>query len=77
MANQYTFSIDIIAEDDDKNYYVIVPALPGCYSQGRTIEEAKRNIEDAIALHIQALKKTREPIPSEGTTFQTVIKVAA
>lgn len=77
MASQYTFSIDIIPEEDGQNYYVIVPALPGCYSQGKTIEEAKKNIEKAISLHIYSLKKTHDLIPSDGTSYQTVIKVAA
>jgi len=39
----------IIVEKYESGYYVgEVPALPGCFSQGRTIEELKRNIVEAI-----------------------------
>lgn len=73
----YTFSVDIVPEEDGKGYYVIVPALPGCFSQGRTIEKARRNIEKAISLHIQSLKRACIEVPAEGMAFQTAIKIAA
>ena len=39
----------IIIERDETGYYVAeVPALPGCFSQGETAEEARRNIKEAI-----------------------------
>ncbi|MDD5497757.1 MAG: type II toxin-antitoxin system HicB family antitoxin [Atribacterota bacterium] len=39
----------VIVEKDDSGYYVGgVPALPGCFSQGKTIEELKGNITEAI-----------------------------
>jgi len=39
----------IIVEKDETGYYVAeVPALPGCFTQGRTIEEVKKNIKEAI-----------------------------
>ncbi len=34
-------------------YWVEVPSLPGCFSQGETREEALENIKEAIALHIE------------------------
>ena len=41
--------LGIIVEKDESGYYVgEVPALPGCFSQGKTIEELKRNIAEAI-----------------------------
>ncbi|MBN2091711.1 type II toxin-antitoxin system HicB family antitoxin [candidate division KSB1 bacterium] len=42
--------LKIIIEKDESGYYVSeVPALPGCFSQGQTITEAKANIKEAIA----------------------------
>lgn len=39
----------VIVEKDESGYYVgEVPALPGCLSQGKTIEELKVNIAEAI-----------------------------
>jgi predicted RNase H-like HicB family nuclease len=37
--------------------------LPGCFSNGRTIEEAKRNIRDAIQQHVEALLAQGRPVP--------------
>jgi predicted RNase H-like HicB family nuclease len=34
-------------------YVVSVPVLPGCYSQGETIEEAQKNIQEAIELYLE------------------------
>jgi len=44
-----------IEEDEDGWYVATVPALPGCISQGKTEEEAKKNIAEAIELHLSAL----------------------
>ncbi len=48
----YSFQIVIEKEKDDPGYYAYSPALPGCFSNGKTVEEAKRNIREAIELHI-------------------------
>lgn len=78
MALRLRYKVEIIPEEDGIGYYVIVPALPGCFSQGKTIEAAKRNIAKAISLHIKSLKKAGEPIPSEPSeSYLTVIEVAA
>lgn len=39
-----------IEKDEDGFYVVECPLLEGCYSQGRTIDEALRNIREAICL---------------------------
>lgn len=38
----------IIDKGEDFGYVVHCPAIPGCHSQGNTIEEAIENIKDAI-----------------------------
>ena len=43
------------------------PSLPGCVSQGKTREEALKNIEDSIKGYIQSLKKHNEPVPPPVT----------
>lgn len=70
-------SIDIFPEEDGKGYYVVVPALPGCYSQGKTVEDAKKNIIKAISLHLSELKKKGEPLPRECLGYQSIIEIAA
>jgi len=48
---------------DDGSWSVIVPDLPGCYSWGRTREEAARNAGEAIDGHIEVMREFGEPIP--------------
>ncbi len=42
---------------EDRGYAVHCPALPGCYSQGDTREEAIDNIREAIEAYLESLKK--------------------
>ena len=48
----YSFQIVIEKEPEDEGYYAYSPTLPGCSSNGRTVEEAKRNIREAIEQHL-------------------------
>jgi len=44
-------------EKDEAGYYVAeVPALPGCYSQGKTYEQAIENIKEAIEGWIEVME---------------------
>lgn len=71
------FAIDVLPEEDGQGYYVVVPALPGCFSQGKTVEKAIENAQEAIALHVRALRKKGDSIPTQEKTFHTVIEIAA
>jgi predicted RNase H-like HicB family nuclease len=56
-------------------YFAIVPALPGCHTQGDSLEEAERNIAEAIEVYIESLKAHGEPVPEETKSFQGTITV--
>ena len=43
----------VIYQDEDKMWIVECPAVPGCVSQGRTREEATKNIKEAITLCLE------------------------
>ncbi|MFA4814687.1 MAG: type II toxin-antitoxin system HicB family antitoxin [Candidatus Gracilibacteria bacterium] len=43
----------LFTQEDDGRFSVSVPALPGCFSQGETLEEAKENIQEAIGLYLE------------------------
>ncbi len=43
----------VFESSDDGGYTVYVPALPGCISEGDTVEESRRNIVEAIALYLE------------------------
>lgn len=56
----------ILIPDEDGGYVVEVPSLPGCFSQGETIDEALENIKEAIALHIEDMNALGEAIPEDS-----------
>ena len=52
----YTYRI--IIEPDGEEYHGYVPALSGCHTHGRTIEETRLHLRDAIRLYIEHLNET-------------------
>jgi predicted RNase H-like HicB family nuclease len=63
----YTFEIVIEKEPEDEGYFAHSPQLPGCFSNGKTIEETKVNIREAVQLHIESLLAHGQPIPQRET----------
>jgi predicted RNase H-like HicB family nuclease len=59
----FSFEIVIEKEPEDEGYFAYSPTIPGCFSNGKTIEQAKRNIREAIAQHIDSLLGRDETIP--------------
>ncbi|ODS30019.1 MAG: hypothetical protein SCARUB_04874 [Candidatus Scalindua rubra] len=47
----------VIEEGEDYGYVAHCPAIPGCHSQGKTVEEAIGNIKDAIRGCLSVLDK--------------------
>lgn len=47
----------VIIEDETGGYIVFVPALPGCHTQGDTMEELVENVKEAIELYIETQTK--------------------
>lgn len=58
----YTFEIIIEKEPEDPGYLAYSPTLPGCFSNGATIEDAKHNIREAVQQHVAALQARGLPI---------------
>ena len=46
----------LIHKAGEGGFWAEVPALPGCFSQGETVEETIANTKEAIELHISCLK---------------------
>ncbi len=53
----------IVEEDEDGVFVSECPTLPGCISQGKTRQEALKNVKDAIKGYLESLKKHNEPVP--------------
>ena len=66
----------IFHQAEEGGYWAEAPALPGCYSQGESIEETIKNIREAIEAHIEALKEEGQEIPEEGEFVIGKIKVS-
>lgn len=64
---QQVYTIEVHpAEEDEEGFWVSVPALPGCFTQGATYDEAVSGAQEAIECYLEALAKRGEPIPSES-----------
>ena len=60
-----TLTFRTIIKKDGKYYHGLVPSLPGCHTQGKTIEETRENLREAIVGYLKVLKKHKQPIPLE------------
>ncbi len=66
----------IVHKAEEGGYWVEVPALPGCYSQGETLEETLSNAKEAIELYLEVLREERRAVPrDEEVVFK--VNVAA
>ncbi|MEA2883445.1 MAG: antitoxin HicB [Bradyrhizobium sp.] len=63
---EYAVRIDRLADSDGGGYLATVPELPGCMSDGRTPEEARRNVQEAITSWIEAAKEWKQEIPNRS-----------
>jgi len=54
----------ILRPEPEGGFTVIVPALPGCVTYGRTLAEAKKLAKDAISGYVASLRKHNEPVPT-------------
>jgi predicted RNase H-like HicB family nuclease len=55
---------------------VSCPALPGCYTQGDTIDEALENIKEAILLCLEDIRAQNQPIPDMSGVLISSVAVA-
>jgi len=60
----------VIHKDNDSDFGVIVPDLPGCFSAGKSVDEALIMAQEAIELHLEGLIEDGQPIPQPGAIEQ-------
>ena len=67
MSTEYT----IVIEKDEDGYYVgSVPALPGCHTQGKSIDQLLERMEEAIALWLE-VESEIDPMVDANTGVNT------
>ena len=72
------YSVLLQRDSEEPVYVVTVPALPGCFTQGATVEQAIDRAREAIALHVEGYAERGEPVPIESSPpLLTVVEVEA
>jgi predicted RNase H-like HicB family nuclease len=68
--------ISVIIEKDAFGYYAFSPDLPGCQSQGDSLEETVTNIKEAIALYLETLSPEEVSELASKEIFSTTVEVS-
>ena len=77
MKSMRTYTI-VVEPEEGGGYFVAVPALPGCFTRGSTIDECRERAIEAIEVHIAGLQADGEPVPEEiGAPQLLAVRVAA
>ncbi|MBE6111837.1 MAG: HicB family protein [Peptococcaceae bacterium] len=53
-----------VFHQEDGSYWVEFPDIPGCYSDGSTLEDALTNAQEALAVHLSSLLDHQQPLPA-------------
>ncbi len=62
----------VIYDNSGPNWSAYVPDLPGCITTGRTVEECKKNIQEAVTLFIETSRQVGKPVPPPTTQGEYV-----
>jgi predicted RNase H-like HicB family nuclease len=79
MTSKSTSKVEysvVLHEAEEGGYWVEVPALPGCYSQGESREEALANVREAIELYVETLQERGDDVPKDEDVVFTVTVAA-
>ncbi|EKD33416.1 MAG: protein of unknown function UPF0150 [uncultured bacterium] len=72
----YQYSVFYQA-DADGGFTAFVPLLPGCHTEGDTLEEAEKNVSEAIGVYLESLRAFGEEIPVEKKVLHGIVAVPA
>ena len=62
----------IVHSAEESGFWVEVPALPGCYSQGESVEESLENVTEAIELYLEAVRDEGRDAPRDSEVVYQV-----
>jgi predicted RNase H-like HicB family nuclease len=74
-SREFVYTV-VFERNEHDGYTVMVPALPGLVTEGRTLDEAKEMAHDAIVCYLEGLIKDGEPIPQEREVLHETVTVA-
>lgn len=75
MRKTRQFLVNLIFDPEYKGYVADVPRLPGCMSQGKTVEAALKNVRQAITAYLKATRPNRLAESPEVITSQVEVRV--
>jgi len=65
----------MIIERGERNFSAYLPDLPGCIATGKTIDEVRQNMTEAMELHLEGMREDGLPIP-EPTSLADYVEAA-
>lgn len=75
LTSQHNFQV-VYQLDEDGLYVARVPALPGCHTQGKTLEQAQSRVKEAIQAYLESLAMDKKSLPTHGgQTFLGMVTV--
>jgi predicted RNase H-like HicB family nuclease len=75
MAQTRQFLVNLIFDPQYRGYVADVPQLPGCMSQGKTVEAALKNVRKAIVVYFKAATQEETAAPTQVLTSQVEVRV--
>jgi predicted RNase H-like HicB family nuclease len=75
MSSKQRFLVNLIFDPEYKGYVADVPELPGCMSQGRSVEAALKNVRKAITVYLKATRRRERSEMPEVLTSQVEVRI--
>ncbi len=75
MSTKRHFLVNLVFDPEYNGYVADVPQLPGCMSQGKTVEAALKNVRKAIIAYLKAASEDGVPRITEVITSQVEVHV--
>ncbi|MEW5919848.1 MAG: type II toxin-antitoxin system HicB family antitoxin [Bacillota bacterium] len=63
----------VVIEKAGGNYSAYLPDIPGCVATGKTKEEARQKIVEALVLHLEGLVEDGLPVPEPSSEADYVV----
>jgi predicted RNase H-like HicB family nuclease len=71
MGQTYHYTV-ILEREEGGGFHAYCATLPGCHTQGESLEEALSNIHEAILAYLESLRAHNEPLPREDLLIKPV-----
>jgi predicted RNase H-like HicB family nuclease len=75
MKGRRQFLVNLLFDPEYRGYVADVPQLPGCMSQGKTVEAALKNVRKAIRVYLKAMRSADLVEVPEILTSQVEVRV--